>query len=71
MTKCGQSVVEPPMDPKREDLPRISVNTIQEWQTVKAEYTSAMVALLDARLAAKGKVRQQDRDLLMSHTYQV
>jgi hypothetical protein len=59
------------MDPKREDLPRISVDTIQEWQHVKAQYTDAMIASLDARLAAKGKVRQHDRDLFISHLHQV
>jgi hypothetical protein len=57
------------MDPKREDLPRIAVDTTQEWQYIKSEYTDAIIALLDTRIAAK--VRQQDRDLFRSHLYQV
>lgn len=59
------------MDPKREDLPRIAVDTIQEWQHIKSEYTDAIIALLDTRIAANGKVRQQDRVLFKSHLYQV
>jgi len=58
------------MDPKREDLPRISVDTIQQWQRIKSEYRKASIVLLDARLTAKGKVRQQDRDLFITHLHQ-
>jgi len=59
------------MDPQREDLPRISVDTIQQWQHIKSEYTNTSIGLLDARLAAKGKVRQQDKQLLVTHLHQV
>jgi len=58
------------MDAQREDLPRVSVNTTQEWQHIRTEYTNALIALLDARLVTKGKVRPQDRILFMSHIYQ-
>jgi len=55
------------MDPQREDLPRISVDTIQRWQHIKAEYTNASIALLDAELGDKG---EQDKDLCISHLRQ-
>lgn len=59
------------MDPKREDLPRISIDTIQQWQNIKSEYTNASIALLNARLVAKDKVRRQDSDLYIKYLQQV
>lgn len=57
------------MDPQREDQPRISIVTAQHWQRVRADYTNALVAQLDARLAAAGMT--QDRKLYLPHMNQV
>lgn len=53
------------MDPKREDQPRISVVTIQHWQRVRTDYTNALLAQLDARLAVAGMA--QDKKLYLPH----
>ena len=63
MTESGQALLT--MDAQREDLPRISVGTLHLWRLVKAQYTSASIALLDARLPPK------DRDLYISHIHEV
>lgn len=54
---------------KREDLPRISADTLQDWLRVKANYTNAIISRLDSRLAAKGL--SKDRDIALMHINQV
>ncbi|OBZ75487.1 hypothetical protein A0H81_04700 [Grifola frondosa] len=40
------------MDAQREDLPRISVETLQDWRRIKANFSSAVFEALDEQLAA-------------------
>lgn len=57
------------IDPKREDLPRISADTIQDWQRVKSNYKNALVTSVDDRLAAQGL--SKERELVLLHLDQV
>ncbi|KAF7984087.1 hypothetical protein HWV62_17658 [Athelia sp. TMB] len=50
------------MDDERADLPRISVDTLQEWNSMKSNYINAAVASLDARLKAKSLDSTETRD---------
>lgn len=57
------------MDPQREDLSRISVDSLQDWQRIKANYTSAALSALDEELAMSGSAAE--KDVLLRHLQQV
>ncbi|CAL1702421.1 unnamed protein product [Somion occarium] len=40
--------------PPREDLPRISVDTLHDWNRIKTSYTNAAFSALDTRISASG-----------------
>lgn len=42
------------MDNQREDIPRISVDSLQDWQRVKDNYTSMALSVLEEELLAIG-----------------
>lgn len=42
------------MDPAREDVPRISVDTVHDWNRIKHNYVEAALSLLDQTLASGG-----------------
>jgi len=52
---------------ERADLPRISIDTIQEWKSIKANYVNAAMGRLDARLKAKGLDNTESRDRCLAH----
>ncbi|KAI0948501.1 hypothetical protein AcW1_005466 [Taiwanofungus camphoratus] len=56
------------MDPQREDLSRISVDSLQDWQRIKANYTSAALSALDEELAMSGSAAE--KDVLLRHLQQ-
>ncbi|KAF9002006.1 hypothetical protein BDQ17DRAFT_1357904 [Cyathus striatus] len=51
----------------REDLPRISVGTVQDWQWLKANYTQTTLALLEEKMTSSGC--SNERDVLLSHLH--
>ncbi|GBE82557.1 hypothetical protein SCP_0409410 [Sparassis crispa] len=53
------------MDAQREDITRISVDTLQDWQRVKANFTDAALTVLDEQLAAR--TSSLDRDVLREY----
>jgi hypothetical protein len=53
----------------REDLPRISVETIQDWQRVKNNFANTVFSTLDARLSAGSS--SLSRDTILQHLNQV
>ena len=59
------------MDDERADLPRISVDTLQEWNSMKSNYVNAAVASLDARLKAKGLNSTESRDRCLARINEV
>lgn len=46
----------------REDLARISIDTLQEWTLIKSNYLNAAVVRLDALLKAKDINSAESRD---------
>ncbi|KZT03421.1 uncharacterized protein LAESUDRAFT_738283 [Laetiporus sulphureus 93-53] len=56
------------MDDQREDISRISVDTVQDWQRIKANYTRAAMAILDEELAQGGP--SEERGLIAQHLKQ-
>ena len=56
------------MESQREDLPRVSVDTIQDWQRVKESYTSAALTILEQEIQS---VQSPESVALRSHLQQV
>ncbi|KII88816.1 hypothetical protein PLICRDRAFT_639208 [Plicaturopsis crispa FD-325 SS-3] len=54
-------------DPTREDLPRISVESIQDWKRVKANYRSAALSQFDLVLESSSSKAQSERDAILAH----
>jgi hypothetical protein len=53
----------------REDLPRISVDTIHEWQRVRSNFANTALSRVDSRLAASPSIL--NRDAVLQHVMQV
>lgn len=58
------------MDDREEDHPRISVESIQAWNTVRSNCTTALLAQVDAQLEEMS-ISQSERDALIAHVQQV
>ena len=56
------------MDNQREELPRIAVDTLHDWQRVKASYTSAALTAFEKRTASRTPAK---RDALRVHLHKV
>lgn len=57
------------MDSPREEFPRVSVDTQQDWQRIRANFTQAVYARLDERLALNNLTGQ--RSLFADHAQQL
>ena len=57
------------LDSQREDIPRISVETLDDWRRIKRNYTRAALAALDEQLSPNDS--QDDRQLLLAHLHRV
>jgi len=55
------------MENQREDIPRVSVDSLQDWQRIRENYTNAALAALDVELAASSS--SSERDLLLQHLH--
>ena len=56
-------------DSQREDLPRISVETLDDWRRIKRNYTVAALAALEEQLS--GNNSEEDRQVLLAHLHRV
>ncbi|KAJ3480358.1 hypothetical protein NLI96_g8410 [Meripilus lineatus] len=56
------------LDNQREELPRIAVDTLQDWQRVKASYTSTALAEFEKRVASRTPA---EKDALKVHLYKM
>lgn len=54
---------------QREDLPRISVETLDDWRRIKRNYTIAALTALDEQLS--GNNSSEDREVLLAHLHRV
>lgn len=54
----------------REDLPRVSVGSVQDWQKMKNNYKEAALALVQQHTATSN-VSSQEKDVLLAHLDQV
>ncbi|EJD03992.1 uncharacterized protein FOMMEDRAFT_106372 [Fomitiporia mediterranea MF3/22] len=52
----------------RDELPRVSVDSIQDWFRIKENLNSAAIAILDSKLSERGSENQ--RNLLLPHVIQ-
>ena len=50
----------------RDELPRISVDTLQAWQRIKREYAQAARTILDGRLAGLPQAKRARYEALLS-----
>ena len=57
------------LDSQREDLPRISVETLDDSRRIKRNYTLAALTALDEQLS--GNNSAEDRQVLLAHLHQV
>jgi hypothetical protein len=57
------------MDESREDIPRISVDSLGEWHRIKANFTNAVLDQFDQRVREAGL--QSERATLLPHVQQV
>ena len=53
----------------RDELPRVSIDTFQDWMRIKSNIKVASEATLDAKLAQLGLLHQ--RDIFLAHLNQV
>ncbi len=52
---------------QREDLPRISCETLDDWRRIKRNYTIAALTALDEQLS--GNNSPADREALLAHLH--
>jgi len=57
------------MDESREEIPRISVDSLREWHGIKANFTKAVLEQFDQRIRQSGL--ESERATLLSHTQRV
>ena len=57
------------LDSQREDIPRISVETLDDWRRIKRNYTIAALTALDEQLS--GNDSAEDRQVLLAHLHRV
>ncbi|KAI8998973.1 hypothetical protein BD414DRAFT_454287 [Trametes punicea] len=55
------------MEAQREDLPRISVETLDDWRRIKRNYTIAALTALDEQLSDGSS--SEDREVLLAHLH--
>ncbi|KAI0350100.1 hypothetical protein OH77DRAFT_1103073 [Trametes cingulata] len=55
------------VEAQREDLPRISVETLDDWRRIKRNYTIAALTALDDQLTPS--TSSEDRELLLAHLH--
>ena len=55
---------------QREDIPRISAESLDDWQRIKRNYTLAALNALDEQLKASNGT-PEDRQVLLAHVHQV
>lgn len=57
------------LDSQREEIPRISVETFDDWRRIKRNYTLAALTALDEQLS--GNNSAEDRQVLLAHLHRV
>ncbi|TBU29073.1 hypothetical protein BD311DRAFT_865044 [Dichomitus squalens] len=55
------------VDSQREEIPRISVETLDDWRRIKRNYTIAALTALDEQLS--GNDSAEDRQVLLAHLH--
>ncbi|KAI0710445.1 hypothetical protein C8T65DRAFT_648385 [Cerioporus squamosus] len=55
------------MDSQREDIPRVSVETLDDWRRIKRNYTLAALTALEEQLS--GNNSAEDRQVLLAHLH--
>lgn len=55
----------------REELQRISIDSVQDWKAMKQSYRTAAHSRLDELLATSDDVGAHERDLMLRHLNQV
>jgi hypothetical protein len=45
---------------QREDVSRISIDTLSDWQRIKTKFSEAALAQLEARIALSGLAKEHD-----------
>ena len=56
--------------PPREDLPRISIDSLHDWNQIRTSYVNAATSALDTRLA-EARVDKKRAELLKAHMNKV
>ena len=56
-------------DAQREELPRISVETLDDWRRIKRNYTLAALGALEEQLGKNAS--EKDRKALLAHVHRV
>ena len=56
--------------PPREDLPRISIDSLHHWNQIRTSYVNAATSALDTRLA-ESRVDNKRAELLRAHINKV
>lgn len=58
------------MDPQREEIPRIAVDSLEDWYRIKESYTKATMGAFEKRVASTPR-STQDIERLREHLKQV
>jgi hypothetical protein len=57
------------MDESREDIPRISIDSLQDWRRIKAKFSKAILEQFDQAIRQSGL--ESERAALLPHVQQV
>lgn len=55
----------------REDLPKVSIETEQDWRRIQHNLSDALLARLEAELESRGQTGDKDKDALLPYVHQV
>lgn len=59
-------------DSQREDVPRISVDTLHDWERIKKSYSDAAMTELEERMAKEGRFKKdEDKEALRAYLRKV
>lgn len=58
------------ISPPREDLPRISIDSLHDWNRIRTSYMNAATSALDSRLASS-RVDNKRAEALRAHMNKV
>jgi hypothetical protein len=55
----------------REEIPRIALNSLDDWERIQQEFASTVQEVIDATLAGQESLSEEDKAALLKHLQKV